>query len=68
MGELDIYNGRVTSARIAREIHNGATVESVRKIDKSFDVDGEKVLAWLIENGTENINNWRGAIPAFCFT
>ena len=51
-GAVSIYNGRATSARIAREIPKGATVESVGKIDKSFDVDGEKALAWLIENGT----------------
>lgn len=52
-GELNIYDGRVTNARIEREIPKGATVDSVRKIDKSFDVDGEKFLAWLIESGTE---------------
>lgn len=50
-GYLNIYNGRVTNARIAREIPEGATVESVRKIDNRFEVDGEKALAWFIENG-----------------
>lgn len=52
-GELNIYDGRVTSARIAREIPKDATVESVTRVDRKFDVDGEKALAWLIENGTE---------------
>lgn len=52
-GELNIYDGRVTKARIAREIPAGATVESVRKIDKRFEVNGESLLAWLIEKGTE---------------
>lgn len=52
-GEMDIYDGRVTNARIAREIPKGAIIESVRKIRKRFYVDGEKALAWLIENGTE---------------
>lgn len=50
-GELNIYDGRATNARIAREIPKGATVESVHKIDYKFEVDGEKALAWLIENG-----------------
>lgn len=50
-GELYIYDGRATNARIAREIPKGAIVESVHKIDYKFKVDGEKALAWLIENG-----------------
>lgn len=50
---VNIYDGRVTKARIAREIPQGATVESVVRINKCFDVDGEKVFAWLCENGTE---------------
>ncbi len=52
-GELNIYDGRVTNARILREIPNCATVESVMKVDRKFEVDGEKALAWLTENGTE---------------
>lgn len=51
-GELNIYDGRATSARIAREIPKGATLESVTKVDRKFEVDGEKALAWLTENGT----------------
>ena len=50
-GELNIYDGRASNARITREIPKGATVESVRKINKSFDVDGEKALEWLLANG-----------------
>lgn len=52
-GELNIYDGRVTSARIAREIPKGATMESATRVDRKFEVDGEKALAWLTENGTE---------------
>lgn len=50
-GELNIYDGKVTKARIAREIPNGATVESVHRINKSFEVDGEKALDWLLASG-----------------
>lgn len=49
----NIYDGRVTNSRIAREIPEGTVVEKVMKVDKRFDVDGEKALAWLAENGTE---------------
>ena len=52
-GTLNIYDGRVTNARIAREIPKGAIVEKVEKVGKLFEVNGEKALAWLIENGTE---------------
>lgn len=51
-GVLNIYDGRVTNARIARELPQGATVESVRKLDRRFNVDGEKILDWLTENDT----------------
>ena len=50
-GVLNIYDGRATKARIAREIPNGATVESVHKVHYEFEVDGEKALAWFKENG-----------------
>ena len=51
IGELNIYDGRATKARIASEIPKGATVEGVRKINYTFEVDGEKAFAWLTENG-----------------
>ena len=51
MGELNIYDGKATEARIAREIPKGATVEGVRKINHRFEVDGEKAISWLTENG-----------------
>ena len=52
-GELNIYDGRVTSARIAREIPKGAFVENITKVDKRFYVVGENLLEWLAKNGTE---------------
>lgn len=52
-GEINIYDGRVTSARIAREIPKGSTLESTTRVDRKFEVDGEKAIAWLTENGTE---------------
>ena len=64
-GELNIYDGRVTNARIAREIPKRAVVEKVEKVDRKFELDGEKVLAWLTENGTENSKERLGAIPVY---
>lgn len=52
-GELNIYDGRVTLARIAREIPKGAFVENITKVQKQFYVVGENLIAWLAENGTE---------------
>ena len=52
-GELNIYDGRVTLARIAREIPKGAFVENITKVDKRFYVVGENLIAWLAKNGTE---------------
>lgn len=52
-GELNIYDGRVTLARIAREIPKGAFVENITKVDKRFYVVGENLMAWLAKNGTE---------------
>ena len=50
---LNICDGRVTAARIAREIPKGAVVENITKVDKQFHVVGENLIAWLAENGTE---------------
>ena len=52
-GELNIYDGRVTLARIAREIPKGAVVENITKVHKQFYVVGENLIAWLAKNGTE---------------
>ena len=52
-GELNIYDGRVTLARIAREIPKGALVENITKVDKRFYVVGENLMEWLAKNGTE---------------
>lgn len=54
LGVLNIYDGKATKARIAREIPSGSTVESVRKIELSYDVAAEKAIAWLAENGKIN--------------
>ena len=48
----NIYDGRVTKARIYQEIPKLAVVEKIEKVDKRYDVDGEKVLDWLSRNGT----------------
>ena len=53
-GELNIYDGRATLARIAREIPKGAFVENITKVDKRFYVVGENLLSWLAKNGTES--------------
>ena len=52
-GELNIYDGRATLARIAREIPKGAVVENITKVQKQFYVVGENLIEWLAENGTE---------------
>ena len=56
-GELNICDGRVTLARIAREIPKGAVVENITKVDKRFHVVGENLLEWLAKNGTEAAEN-----------
>lgn len=48
---LHIYEGRATAARIAREIPKNATVKSVCKNNATFEVAGDKALAWLMANG-----------------
>ena len=48
---LHIYDGRATDARIAREIPQNATVKSVCRNNAKFEVAGDKLLAWLMENG-----------------
>ena len=48
---LHIYDGRATAARIEREIPQNANVTSVCRHNANFEVAGDKVLAWLMENG-----------------
>ena len=48
---IHIYDERVTSARIEREIPKNATVKSICKHKATFEVAGDKALAWLMENG-----------------
>ena len=52
-GELNIYDGRASLARIAREIPKGAFVENITKVQKQFYVVGENLHEWLVENGTD---------------
>ena len=52
-GELNIYDGRVTLSRIAREIPKGAFVENITKVNKRFYVVGKNLMEWLAKNGTE---------------
>lgn len=52
-GRVSIYEGRVTTACIQRMLPAGAVVDGVYRNDRKFVIDGEKALAWLIENGTE---------------
>ena len=56
-GELNIYDGRVTLARIDRELPKGAVVENITKVDKQFYVVGKNLLEWLADNGTEADKN-----------
>ena len=55
-GELNIYDGRATLARIAREIPKGAVIDNITKVQKQFYVVGENLIDWLAENGTEADN------------
>ena len=52
-GELNIYDGRVTLARIAREIPKGAFVENITNVQKKFYVVGKNLHEWLADNGRE---------------
>ena len=48
---LRIFDGRSIGARITREIPQNATVKSVCRHNAKFEVAGDKVVAWLMENG-----------------
>ena len=46
-----IYEENVTTARIVKEIPLGAIIESVSDISSKFEVDGDELLCFLLENG-----------------
>lgn len=46
-----IFGGRPTQEQIANAIPKGSTVEQVVDINANFEVDGDKLLGWLLENG-----------------
>ena len=48
---VHIYEENVTYARIAQEIPKGAIVEDVCDINAKFEVDGDKLLGWLLQHG-----------------
>ena len=46
-----IFGDRPTPEQIANAIPKGAAVENVVDINANFEVDGDKLLGWLLENG-----------------
>lgn len=46
-----IFDDHPTPEQIANAIPEGATVEHVVDINANFEVDGDKLLGWLLENG-----------------
>lgn len=49
-GVEHIFGDPPTQEQIAKAIPNGAAVESVVDIKAVFDVDGDNLLGWLMEN------------------
>ena len=46
-----IFDDHPTQEQISNAIPEGATVEQVVGINAIFEVDGDKLLGWLLENG-----------------
>lgn len=46
-----IFGDHPTQEQIANAIPKRATVEQVVEINANFEVDGDKLLGWLLENG-----------------
>lgn len=46
-----IFGDRPAPEQIANAIPKGAAVEHVVDINANFEVDGDKLLGWLLENG-----------------
>ena len=50
-GVEHIFGDPPTLEQIVNAIPKGATVEQVVDINANFEVDGNKLLGWLVENG-----------------
>ena len=50
-GVEHIFDDHPTHEQIVNAIPKGATVEHVVDINANFEVDGNKLLGWLLENG-----------------
>lgn len=46
-----IFDDNPTPEQIANAIPKGASVEQVLDINVNFEVDGNKLFRWLLENG-----------------
>ena len=51
VGVGHIFDDHPTPEQIFNAIPKGATVEQVVDINAKFEVDGNKLLGWLLENG-----------------
>ena len=50
-GVEHIFGDHPTQEQIANAIPTGATIENIVDITANFEVDGDKLLGWLLENG-----------------
>ena len=50
-GVEHIFDDNPTPEQISNAIPKGAIVEQVVDINANFEVDGNKLLGWLLENG-----------------
>ena len=50
-GVEHIFDSHPTPDQIANAIPKGATIEQVVDINANFEVDGNKLLGWLLDNG-----------------
>ena len=46
-----IFDNLQTHEQIANAIPKGATIENIVDITANFEVDGDKLLGWLLEHG-----------------
>lgn len=46
-----IFGDHPTQEQISNAIPQGATLENVVDFNANFEVDGDKLLGWLLENG-----------------
>ena len=50
-GVEHIFDDHPTPEQIVNAIPKGATVEQAVDLNANFEVDGDKLLGWLLENG-----------------